>query len=224
MATKTSKAKTAAKPRKAKAKERLPYGTRSNVREERKQQTRRLLAAAATTLFEERGYTATTIDDIALQAGLGRATFYLHFASKLEVVREVRDHVVDRIKAIYRDLSHMESADPKTAEQWIKTFIGFYEDERKTVTLLSQTAAIEPELAREGLDIYQSFMDVIGEGIPAFHDAATGADRALRAEAFLFLFQLETLSRYLLLDVDPDDRAAMIEAAGAQLVRLLRHR
>jgi AcrR family transcriptional regulator len=44
------------------------------------------LAKAALTLFDEQGYAATTVDEIAAAAGLTKRTFFRHFANKREVL------------------------------------------------------------------------------------------------------------------------------------------
>ena len=65
----------------AAVKEPIPQG----LRERKKRQTRMALARAALRLFEERGYDATTIDDIAAAANVSRRTFFRYFKSKDEV-------------------------------------------------------------------------------------------------------------------------------------------
>ena len=57
-----------------------------SLRAAQKQMTRELFLTKALELFEEKGYAATTVDDIATAAGSTRTTFYLHFASKAEVM------------------------------------------------------------------------------------------------------------------------------------------
>ena len=44
------------------------------------------LTAAAITLFEEQGYDATTVAEIAERAGLTKRTFFRHFSDKREVL------------------------------------------------------------------------------------------------------------------------------------------
>lgn len=46
---------------------------------------------AAGTLFVERGVDATTVDEIALSAGVAKGTFYHHFDSKADVVGALRE-------------------------------------------------------------------------------------------------------------------------------------
>lgn len=57
----------------------------------RVQRTRKLLREALMALILEEGYDAISIQDITDKANLGRATFYLHFKDKDELLLEVMD-------------------------------------------------------------------------------------------------------------------------------------
>jgi AcrR family transcriptional regulator len=59
-----------------------------NLIERRHQQTRTAIADAAVALFIERGFTETTMDDVAEAAGVSRRTAYRHFPSKDDLVFE----------------------------------------------------------------------------------------------------------------------------------------
>lgn len=61
---------------------------------ERRQQ----LLDAARTLFAERGYHETTVDDITRAADVAKGTFYLYFSEKREVYVEVIRSFLDVIK------------------------------------------------------------------------------------------------------------------------------
>jgi AcrR family transcriptional regulator len=56
------------------------------LRERKRQQTRERLTRAALALFLERGFEATTLDDIAAAADISRRSFFHYFASKEDVV------------------------------------------------------------------------------------------------------------------------------------------
>lgn len=58
----------------------------ANLRELQKETTRKRLMSSALDLFQDRGYAATTIDDIATSASTTRVTFYAHFPSKRDVM------------------------------------------------------------------------------------------------------------------------------------------
>ena len=57
-----------------------------SLRDAQKQLTRSRLIDAAADSFRVRGYAATTIEDVASGAGATRATFYLHFRTKADLI------------------------------------------------------------------------------------------------------------------------------------------
>ncbi|MDQ5843863.1 MAG: TetR/AcrR family transcriptional regulator [Acidobacteriota bacterium] len=68
----------------------LDISAKGDVREAILDATDRLLARY--------GYRKMTVEDIAIEAGIGKGTIYLHFSSKEEVVLSRVDRVVDRVK------------------------------------------------------------------------------------------------------------------------------
>ncbi|WP_027552231.1 TetR/AcrR family transcriptional regulator [Bradyrhizobium sp. Cp5.3] len=58
----------------------------SGLRQRKREQTRERLTRAAMAMFLERGFEATTIDDIAAAAEVSRRSFFHYFASKEDVV------------------------------------------------------------------------------------------------------------------------------------------
>jgi AcrR family transcriptional regulator len=70
---------------------------------------RERLIDAAFTLFGERGFEGTTVDEIAERAGVGRTTFFRHFGSKEQVI--FPDH--DRVLAAIR--GRLSASRPETA-------------------------------------------------------------------------------------------------------------
>jgi AcrR family transcriptional regulator len=58
----------------------------AGLRERKRLQTRERLTRAAMALFLERGFEATTLDDIAAAADISRRSFFHYFASKEDVV------------------------------------------------------------------------------------------------------------------------------------------
>lgn len=68
----------------------LPAGAKSpdapGLRQRKLQETRERLTRGAMALFLERGFEATTIDDIAASADVSRRSFFHYFASKEDVV------------------------------------------------------------------------------------------------------------------------------------------
>ena len=73
------------------------------VRKERKAATRRALVVAAQTLFAEKGYDETTLEEVAELACLHVQTLYRHFASKVELVAAGDEEKLERFRLAIRD-------------------------------------------------------------------------------------------------------------------------
>ncbi|MDG4668041.1 helix-turn-helix domain-containing protein [Mycobacterium sp. 236(2023)] len=59
---------------------------RTGIREAKRHETFSRIAATALHLFQQNGYEATTLDDIAAAAGISRRTFFYYFRSKDEIL------------------------------------------------------------------------------------------------------------------------------------------
>jgi AcrR family transcriptional regulator len=72
--------------------------------------TRRLIVDAARKLFLERGYTATTIDAIAEEAGVAVSTVYAAFKNKRTILRAIREAWHEQTRA--REINEEASRQP----------------------------------------------------------------------------------------------------------------
>jgi AcrR family transcriptional regulator len=64
------------------------------------------LTEAALTLFDERGYDQTTVDDITVRAGLSRATFFRYYRSKDDVIFPDHDRLLEQVRDRLLHSSH----------------------------------------------------------------------------------------------------------------------
>jgi AcrR family transcriptional regulator len=64
------------------------------------QENRRQLFEAAIRLFREKGFDATSADEIAARAGCSRATFFNHFGSKSAVLRSFGEDLEARVSTL----------------------------------------------------------------------------------------------------------------------------
>jgi AcrR family transcriptional regulator len=69
-----------------------------NRRERRKLETRQALLDAARSLLLSRSMDALSVDEIAMQADVGKGTFYNYFADKDALARELASHVRARVE------------------------------------------------------------------------------------------------------------------------------
>lgn len=74
---------------------------------------RELILAAAVQLFHERGYPATSVDDIGKAVDVSGPAIYRHFASKEDVLVEAISLAADEVNAI-NERARSDAADPRT--------------------------------------------------------------------------------------------------------------
>jgi AcrR family transcriptional regulator len=135
----------------------VPRGT--SLREEHKNLTRRRLVDAAVELIEERGYAATTVDDIVTAAGAGRATFYLHFHSKADVVDAIVDLSRPDVAEYYADLDEvLAGGDPAAFAAWIDRALRWFEDHHALVLALQSILLTGGAEARDATFDFTVFM------------------------------------------------------------------
>src|SRR5437763_816587 len=75
-------------------------GRQGLTREEKKAQTRERLIDAAATVFAEKGFAATSLDEVADAAGLTKGAVYSNFENKEDLVRAVLKAHQDRQSGI----------------------------------------------------------------------------------------------------------------------------
>jgi AcrR family transcriptional regulator len=80
-----------------------------NKIDRRVQRTQQLLRDSLLSLILEKGYDELTVQQITENANLGRATFYLHYKDKRELLLECMDVMVDQF---------IDQFDKFTPEQW----------------------------------------------------------------------------------------------------------
>ncbi len=80
------------------------------LRQRKKQRTREQIVNAAMGLFDERGYQATTIADIAEAADVAPRTFFSYFPSKEAVVFHTLDRDLESLETMLRERPAGEQA------------------------------------------------------------------------------------------------------------------
>ena len=166
----------------------------ATLRDRQKQQTRELLQGAALELFEAKGYAATTIDEIAVAATTTRATFYLHFASKADLMKsliaradviltEVDDPPLCRCRGLGAPRTHRAVPQPQVRS------VGGHP---ACVVTANQAAPSEPDVA----EVLESWFDHTAD---AMHEGLNRVDRfeadTRHIRCVLAFGELEYLSR-----------------------------
>lgn len=172
--------------------------------------TRQLLLDRGLELFEEKGYAATTVDDIAAAAGTTRATFYLHFPSKAELMRSLVETTDDLLtKPDVPPLPEVvRSGDREQIRTWLDRKFDQWAVIRPYVMAANQAAASEPDI-QASLD--QWFESVIGDIVDGLNSAERFDPATRRIRGALAFGQLEFYSRRWFQSGWVDDRNATLD-------------
>jgi AcrR family transcriptional regulator len=118
----------------------------------RRSARREQILAAATRAFARGGFAATSLDDVAAEAGISRVILYRHFESKADLYRAVLERATARLGAAV-------GAGDYTSES-VDALIGAAVEDPDGFRLLFQHAAREPEF-RQQMDRFQASMTAV---------------------------------------------------------------
>ncbi|GAA4811699.1 TetR/AcrR family transcriptional regulator [Tomitella cavernea] len=127
-------------------------GRPRTLRDEQKARTRTALLTAARGLFVARGYATVTVDDITREVGCSRATFYLHFAGKMDVLARISAETMQqRAAGVYRDLDAvLESGSRAEFVAWVVRALDWFDRNREILPTWDEALAAEPEFQAVG--------------------------------------------------------------------------
>ena len=157
---------------------------------------RRQIAQAAEALFLAHGYGAVSMDAVARQAGVSKATLYAHFASKDAAVRQHRRRQGRRQPGGRRRCFPTTVPDLRAALLAIGQRMLRFLLQRRTLAILRIAIAESarfPELGRafyangpqSFCDRFRAWLDELGAPGPGAHAGPAGRDRAVHGAAAL---------------------------------------
>lgn len=148
------------------------------------------------------GYRKMTVEDIAVEAGIGKGTIYLHFSSKEEVVLSHIDRIVDRLKERLMEIAHSDAPAAERIRLMLLTRVLFRFDsiQHYTQSLNDLLAALRPGLLKRRGQYFEAeaqiFASVLSDGIRSgelsFEDEHATAHALLQATNGLLPYSLST--------------------------------
>ena len=106
------------------------------------------LLDAAVALFNERGYEATSVDEVATRLGVTKSAIYHHVPSKVELLRLALDRALDALFAVTEEPAATTGPAIERLEHVVRGSVRVLTDELPFVTLLLRVRGNSPvELA-----------------------------------------------------------------------------
>lgn len=101
---------------------------RSTLRDEQAKQTRTRIRASARTLFAEQGFGATTVAQIAKDAGVSAPTVYATYGSKAAIILAMLDDLQESVDVGVRVRAAMEEPDPRgQLRMWLAAHVELFD-------------------------------------------------------------------------------------------------
>ncbi|MBU6269041.1 MAG: TetR/AcrR family transcriptional regulator [Sphingomonadales bacterium] len=191
------------------------------LRQAQRDLTRSRIKNAARELFHDQHYDTTTMDEIAVAAGLRRSTLYLHYKDKAQILADVVADYRPRAQAV---LATLPGPAP-TVEQvrrWIRKVIAFVEKERVPLSIITEMKRDRANSAT--LDALTSdLLAALGENNPPIASAArSDADPLHRARALLLFQELTFTCEQALMRPGDDHAKALVDVTADHFHAFLR--
>ncbi len=191
-----------------------------SLRERKRRATHQRIADEAARLATAKGVDATTIDDIAAAAEIGRATFFRYFDAKETAVAEGfsipwRQLLIDNLLVQPPELSAVEAVQ--------ETFLGFAgtlaNGGRDLVLQQARMSQASPGLEAWTLRVYVKFEQAIAQAVAhRFPDLVPGDPRPLLVGALTMAAVRISLDSWLADDGESDLPGLLQDALGRVVV------
>ncbi len=110
-------------------------------------ETRERLLIAAERVFADSGYAKASIARIADEAGVSRATFYVYFESRHEVLVKLAESLVAAAAQAQRETSADPDSPRAVIAEAIDTVLDLYADHGGLVRVIEQQAELDDDIA-----------------------------------------------------------------------------
>jgi len=132
--------------------------------------TRDEILEAATQIFSQKGFHATSMQDIAEAVNLQKASLYYHISSKQDILVAVLDQAIDLLIERMQEVMALHLPADKKLQRAMQVYLGSLLEHRDVAAvLLLEHRSLEPELQREHITRRDRFeglwRDLLQEGV-----------------------------------------------------------
>jgi AcrR family transcriptional regulator len=139
-------------------------GPPAGLRERHRRRTAAQLEEVALRLFLERGFDATTVDDIAAAAEVSRRTFFRYFASKEDVL--LADHP-KRLAELREALAARPPSEPvlTAVRHALMSMTGTYKEDRERLLRRAKVMRGTPSLQARSLVLQRNWEETVADAV-----------------------------------------------------------
>ncbi|MHA2787732.1 TetR/AcrR family transcriptional regulator [Corynebacterium sp. S7] len=137
-----------------------------NLREKQQAETHQLFLTTAFDLFQEQGYNATSMNQIATRAGFSRTALYQHFPNKPSIVLEYLSTVRVDLRNTVLELGNAPEYSAEYVAPWLESLAQTWVHSSEIFLAIEQAVSEDKHVAREWL----TMINAIAEKFPGGED------------------------------------------------------
>lgn len=190
----------------------------SSLRLAQREVARGRILAAARAAFIEEGIAETSIEEIALRAGLARATLYRHFTGKEGLLLGMLAEDWDRQAALYARVPPAATLDARSVRAWLRRLVDATQARRDSLLLYSTLIGRGPDMVERLSGQRQRLVDVLGGRIPAFADP----EPRRRIEAMMLVMEIDRFSAFAGWEITASETAIATDIVADRFIAFAR--
>lgn len=168
----------------------MPERTKRVPRTARGEATRDGLVTAAESLFGREGFHATSIADITREAGVGHGTFYLYFANKESIFRELIRHLSHELRRTIRESVAGVEGRVRVEEEGLRAFLRFVKSHRDLYRIVLEAEFVAP-------DLHRWYYERLAQGYTEGLEAAMAAGEIAETDAETLAYALMGMAHFM---------------------------
>jgi AcrR family transcriptional regulator len=179
------------------------------------------IRSAARQVFYDKGFFPASVEEIAVQAGVSRATIYLYYRSKDEMLLDLMRQDLAYQLEIYAELVTLKRVSLAAVRKWLVRLRGEQDERRNSLNLFwaganLQTNALDPVYRH-----HDNIIATLGRRFAGFDLEALprGEGEAQRTRCYMMLFMIEGTT----VQITEDGPGPSVKTALDQLARTLVH-
>lgn len=151
------------------------------------------IRGAARKVFYAKGFFPASVEEIAEKAGVSRATVYLYYRSKDEMLLDLMRQDLEYQLEIYAELVGVKRLGLASVRKWLQKLRGEQEERRNSLNLFWAGANLQTDIRDPVFRHHDNIIAVLGRRFPGFDlDALPRDERERqRVKCHMMLFMIE---------------------------------
>ena len=198
-----------------------PAPAMSEPRTARGAETKRRIFAAAEEVFSEQGYLRASVSRITERAGVGQGTFYLYFASKLDLFEALVDDLNQRVRRAMTEGAARGATRAQAEAEGFRAFFAFAAEHPAFFRVMREAEQVAPDAMRRH---YERIAAGYAEGLARARVAGEigDVDPEVAAWALMGIGELVGMRWVLWPHQDGEPAPQVPDAVLDQMMRLIR--